>query len=117
MGGLSLEFKVGDSWSSLDLYGSLNAGDDSAAAQTQQGSAPDIAGQDRANPTSLILSTAMLLNWFGECLVRDDLAAAGQAIEQALDIALKHPDKLTKDLGGSLGTRAFAGVVADAISH
>jgi 3-isopropylmalate dehydrogenase len=51
---------------SLGLAGSVNAGDTLCAAQAQHGSAPDIAGKDKANPTSLILSAAMLLEWVGE---------------------------------------------------
>ena len=50
---------------SLGLAGSVMAGDDLCVAQAQHGSAPDIAGQDIANPTSLILSAAMLLEWLG----------------------------------------------------
>ena len=48
---------------SLGLAASINAGDAHCMAQAQHGSAPDIAGQDRANPASLILSAAMLLGW------------------------------------------------------
>ena len=51
---------------SLGLAASLNAGSDHAVAQAQHGSAPDIAGQDKANPSSLIGSVAMLLAWLGE---------------------------------------------------
>ena len=51
---------------SLGLAASLNAGADHAVAQAQHGSAPDIAGQDLANPASLIGSAAMLLAWLGE---------------------------------------------------
>ena len=46
---------------SLGLAASINAGDAHCMAQAQHGSAPDIAGQDRANPVSLILSAAILL--------------------------------------------------------
>ena len=101
---------------SLGLAGSLNAGDDAAAAQAQHGSAPDIAGKDQANPTSLILSTAMLLNWLGERLGRDDLADAGRAIDGAVDTALSQPDKRTADLGGPMGTREFAEYIAESFS-
>jgi 3-isopropylmalate dehydrogenase len=47
----------------LGLAGSINASETLCVAQAQHGSAPDIAGQDRANPTSLILSAAMMLEW------------------------------------------------------
>jgi len=48
---------------SLGLAASINAGDGHCMAQAQHGSAPDIAGQDKANPASLVLSAAMLLGW------------------------------------------------------
>ena len=51
---------------SLGLAASLNAGDEHGVAQAQHGSAPDIAGKNVANPSSLIGSAAMLLAWLGE---------------------------------------------------
>ena len=63
---------------SLGLAESINAGSDHAMAQAQHGSAPDIAGQDKANPASLIGSAAMLLAWLGE---RRDDARLLQAAE------------------------------------
>jgi len=92
---------------SLGLAESLNAGADHAMAQAQHGSAPDIAGKDKANPSSLIGSAAMLLAWLGER--RDDarLTEAAAGIERALDAAIAKPEWRTADLGGTLGTRAF----------
>lgn len=92
---------------SLGLAGSLNASDTHAAAQAQHGSAPDIAGQDRANPCSMILSVAMLLDWHGQRQGGAAWAQAARAIEAAVDAALAAPQTRTRDLGGSLGTRAF----------
>ena len=92
---------------SLGLGGSLNAGRDHAAAQAQHGSAPDIAGQDKANPSSLILSAAMLLRWHGERGGGASYIAAADAIEAAVDDAVSRPETRTQDLGGELGTRAF----------
>src|SRR5207302_6709398 len=66
---------------SLGLAASLNAGANHAVAQAQHGSAPDIAGQDRANPASLIGSAAMLLNWLGERQSDERLVGAAKAIE------------------------------------
>jgi isocitrate/isopropylmalate dehydrogenase len=57
-------------------------------AQAQHGSAPDIAGTDRANPVSLLLSAVMLLGWNGERATR------------------------TTDLGGALGTREVGTALA-----
>jgi isocitrate/isopropylmalate dehydrogenase len=83
-----------------------------AAAQAQHGSAPDIAGQDRANPTSLIVTAAMLLAWLGTRHGVPRLEQAGTAIDAALDAAIADPATRTPDLGGALGTAAFAKVVA-----
>jgi isocitrate dehydrogenase (NAD+) len=93
---------------SLGLAASLNAGTDHAVAQAQHGSAPDIAGKDRANPASLIGSAAMLLAWLGEGRQDDTLLQASATIEAALDQAIADPQTRTADLGGPLGTRAFA---------
>ena len=100
---------------SLGLAGSLNAGDRHAAAQAQHGSAPDIAGQDKANPTSMILSCAMLLDWYGRKAGRDEFVSAGAAIESAIDETLGDPDTRTGDLGGSLGTKNFTKAVVAAL--
>jgi 3-isopropylmalate dehydrogenase len=100
---------------SLGLAGSVNAGDDLCVAQAQHGSAPDIAGQDKANPTSLILSAGMMLEWMGRRHGSDALARAGAAIEASIDAALADPNTRTADLKGQLGTQAFARVVAEGI--
>lgn len=92
---------------SLGLAGSLNAGDDHAAAQAQHGSAPDIAGQDKANPVSMILSCAMLLDWHGQRTGAEKFTRAADLIEAGVDRALENPQTRTADLGGTLGTRAF----------
>ena len=97
---------------SLGLAASLNAGADHAVAQAQHGSAPDIAGQDRANPASLIGSAAMLLAWLGERRQDEPLSRAAAAIEAALDRAIADPQWRTRDLGGPLGTKAFGERVA-----
>jgi 3-isopropylmalate dehydrogenase len=101
---------------SLGLAASVNAGDEHALAQAQHGSAPDIAGQDRANPASLIGSTAMLLTWLGERRSDPRFVEAATLIERALDHAVAHPETRTADLGGPLGTQAFAARVAAAVT-
>ena len=101
---------------SLGLAGSVNAGDDLCGAQAQHGSAPTLAGQDKANPTSLILSAAMLLDWLAERRGLENFGAAARAIDGAIDAALARPETRTADLGGSLGTRAFAERIAAAVA-
>jgi 3-isopropylmalate dehydrogenase len=89
---------------SLGLGGSLNAGRDHAMGQAAHGSAPDIAGQNVANPASQVLSAAMLLNWYGQRKGKQAFVDAGAAIEKALADAVAARE-CTKDVGGSLGTR------------
>lgn len=93
----------------LGLAASLNLGPEFAVAQAQHGSAPDIAGLDRANPVSLIGSAAMMLAHRGAT------EAAG-AIDAALDLALASPATRTGDLGGSLGCAAFGNHIASLIT-
>jgi isocitrate/isopropylmalate dehydrogenase len=100
---------------SLGLGASLNAGSVHAVAQAQHGSAPDIAGQDRANPASLIGSAAMLLEWIGERRHDDRYARAASAIDAALEQAIADPAGRTRDLGGPLGTKAFGDRIAAAL--
>jgi 3-isopropylmalate dehydrogenase len=100
---------------SLGLAGSINAGTDLVAAQAQHGSAPDIAGQDKANPTALILSAAMMLDWLGEQRGLEPCREAAAAIGRAIDQTLAAPATRTPDLGGALGTMAFGAAVAAAL--
>ncbi|MFK7942876.1 MAG: isocitrate/isopropylmalate dehydrogenase family protein [Paracoccaceae bacterium] len=100
---------------SLGLSGAIMAGDNLCAAQAQHGSAPDIAGQDKANPTSLILSAAMLLDWLGARHSRVDLGKAAAAIRAATDAALAQPETRTGDLGGKQGTAGFGKAVVAAL--
>jgi isocitrate/isopropylmalate dehydrogenase len=92
---------------SLGLAASINAGEAHCMAQAQHGSAPDIAGQDRANPVSLLLSAAMLLGWLAQRHSRPDCTRAQRAIEAAVDALIENPAMRTADLGGPLGTKAF----------
>jgi isocitrate/isopropylmalate dehydrogenase len=92
---------------SLGLAGSINFGERHGMAQAQHGSAPDIQGQNKANPTSLVLSSAMLLDWLGRRHRQENFTAAARLIEQSVDMVLSNPARRTFDLGGPLGTDAF----------
>jgi len=96
---------------SLGLGASLNLGKAYAVAQAQHGSAPSIAGKDIANPYALIASAAMMLDWFGTRRARADLLQAGKQIRRALDRAIDDPKTRTRDIGGTLGTKAFTQAV------
>ncbi len=91
----------------VGLAPSLNAGIEHAMAQAVHGTAPDIAGKQKANPSALILSTAMLLRWF---YLRNRSRACREAadlMERAVKKTILSGDT-TPDLGGDLSTSGFA---------
>ena len=96
---------------SLGIGGSINAGDAICVAQAQHGSAPDIQGRNIANPTSLILSAAMLLDWRGRRDGDEKLRRAATTIQTAVDLALDDPAQRTRDIGGTNTTTGFAAAV------
>ena len=102
---------------SLGLGGSINSGETHCMAQAQHGSAPDIAGQDKANPAALILSAAMLLDWLARKHANNPLAQGARLIEESVDALLEDPARRTLDLGGSLGTKAFTAALCEEIAR
>lgn len=82
--------------------------------QPSHGSAPDIAGQGVANPTAMILSAAMMLEWLGERHDDDLCARAAQAIQDAVENALASGIR-TRDLGGTAGTQDVVDAVISAL--
>lgn len=92
---------------SLGLAASINHGNTHSLAQAQHGSAPDLAGRDLANPSSLIGSVAMLLDHL-------DQAPTAALIHAALDAALSDPATRTADLGGTASTSSMVHAI---ISH
>lgn len=88
---------------SIGLLGSSSVGAGAAGLfEPIHGSAPDIAGQDAANPAGTIASAAMLLDHIG-------CNAEARLLEQALESALGQGR--TRDLGGTLGCAAFGAAV------
>lgn len=81
--------------------------------QPSHGSAPDIAGKGVANPTAMILSGAMMLEWLGERHGDDKALRAGAAIQEAVEKYLAQ-GPLPHDLGGTAGTQE---VLDQVISH
>ncbi len=100
---------------SLGLAGSINAGAGQVMAQAQHGSAPDIAGQGKSNPTALLLSTGMLLEELGRRTSRNDLAQAAGKLYAAVDGVLADPVNHTPDLGGGNTTDGFGRAVLGAL--
>jgi len=87
----------------LGLVPGANLGNDAAIFEAVHGTAPDIAGQDKANPTALLMSAILMLRHL-------ELPAHADRVEQALFRTLREGVK-TPDLGGTTGTRAFANAV------
>lgn len=85
----------------LGLAPSANIGKDASIFEAVHGSAPDIAGKHIANPTALMLASALMLDHVGE----QDKA---NRLREALDTQLASGDGLTADLGGSAKTMEFA---------
>jgi 3-isopropylmalate dehydrogenase len=87
----------------LGMAPSADIGDRHAMFQPCHGTAPDIMGQGKANPTAMILSTAMMLDWLADKHGVEGAAEAGARIERAVDKAYADGIKPT-ELGGNNGT-------------
>jgi 3-isopropylmalate dehydrogenase len=74
------------------------------------GSAPDIAGQNKANPLALIMSAVMMLRYLAETRGDPKFAQVADRVRDAYDAALLAGER-TRDLGGTLGTREFADAI------
>jgi isocitrate dehydrogenase (NAD+) len=92
----------------LGLVPSANLGESCAIFEAVHGSAPDIAGQDKANPTALLQSAILMLHHIDE-------AEAANRIQAALDKVYAEKTALTRDVGGTAGTQAFANAVLAAL--
>lgn len=95
----------------LGVTPGANIGEHAAIFEAVHGSAPDIAGQNKANPLALIMSSVMLLNYLHETRGDANAKRAAEKIKTAYNAALAEGDK-TADLGGSLSTIAFADALA-----
>ncbi len=83
--------------------------------QPSHGTAPDIAGRGIANPTGMILSAAMMLDWLGEHHGSESARLGARAIERSVDKAFGEGRVRSCDIGGTDGTEAIGRAVADAI--
>ncbi|KEZ79084.1 isocitrate dehydrogenase [Salinisphaera hydrothermalis] len=90
----------------LGLAPGANIGDDCAMFEAVHGSAPDIAGQNIANPTSVILATALMLDHL-------DLDDQAERIRQAVRGAMADGDRTTPDIGGEGSTQGFADAIIE----
>jgi 3-isopropylmalate dehydrogenase len=94
---------------------SADIGENDAVFQPSHGSAPDIAGKRKANPTAMILSGAMMLAWLGHRHGITAATEAGQRVRHAVDAAFADGGLLPFELGGDAGTEAIADAVLKAL--
>jgi len=99
----------------LGLAPSADIGLEHAVFQPCHGSAPDIAGQGLANPLAMILSAAMMLDWLGIKFDNPALVADGTRLREAVEGIVAEGRILTRDLGGTAGTKDAAEAVGRAL--
>lgn len=98
----------------LGMAPSADIGDTHAVFQPCHGTAPDIMGQGKANPTAMILSAAMMLDWLADKHDHPPAAEAAQRIEHAVDAAYGAGIR-PMEFGGGDGTAAVADAVMNAL--
>jgi len=92
----------------LGVAPGANIGERAAVFEPVHGSAPKYAGQNKANPTALLLSAALMLRHLSEI-------EAADAVESAVRAVIAEGRTVTYDLGGSAGTREFGAAVAERV--
>ena len=94
----------------LGFAPSANIGEDVVIYEAVHGSAPDIAGQDKANPTALLLSFSMLLK-------DHDMSDKAEILEKAIYRVIKEGKYTTEDIGGHAGCKAFTAEIVKVIEN
>ena len=95
----------------LGMAPAANVGNNFALFEPVHGSAFDIAGKNIANPSSILLSTKMMLEWLGDKYKDDGPFKESRRIEDAITSLLRQ-NKKTKDIGGTLSTTDFTKLIA-----
>jgi isocitrate dehydrogenase (NAD+) len=92
----------------LGLVPGANLGAECAIFEAVHGSAPDIAGKNIANPTAVLQSAILMLRHIKQ-------PEAADMVQGALNRVYRRKEKLTRDVGGTTGTREFADAVVQAL--
>jgi 3-isopropylmalate dehydrogenase len=101
----------------MGMAPSADIGNKHAVFQPCHGSAPDIMGQGKANPTAMILSAAMMLDWLGARHQNTGCSQAAQTIGRAVDAAYAEGHLLPAELGGDAGTGEILNAIIAAIDE
>jgi len=99
----------------LGMSPSADVGDKYGLFQPSHGTAPDIAGQGKANPTAMILSAAMMLEWLGEKHGLPEAIEHATRLSGAVDAAFSTGAIHSFELGGKDGTRAITDAIIKAV--
>ena len=94
----------------LGVAPGANIGERMAVFEPVHGSAPKYAGQDKADPTALVLSAVLMLAHLGE-------AAAAHALFEAVRVVIGAGRRVTYDLGGTSGTKDMGEAIAEEVSR
>lgn len=92
----------------LGVTPSANIGEDAAVFEAVHGTAPDIAGQGKANPTALILSAALMLKYLGE-------TEAAERVQNAVRKVVAKGEQVTGDLGGKASTSEYVAALLECL--
>jgi isocitrate dehydrogenase (NAD+) len=92
----------------LGVVPSGNLGDEGAIFEAVHGTAPDIAGKGMANPTALLMSAILMLNYIGE-------GHTANRVERALWQVYREGKHLTRDIGGKATTQQFTDALIAAL--
>lgn len=101
----------------MGMAPSADIGSDHAVFQPAHGSAPDIAGQGIANPTAMVLSAAMMLDWLGRSHANQSLVLAGKALQAATAAVFASGGCLPSEFGGNSSTQDIADAIARQLDH
>jgi len=99
----------------MRLASCAEIGDANGLFQPAHGSAPDIMGQDKANPLAAILSGALMLDYLAERSGTPSLADAALLIEKAVDDGFAARRIRPIEFGGDMGTKAVTAEIIDLV--
>jgi 3-isopropylmalate dehydrogenase len=100
----------------MGMSPSAELGDNNGFFQAAHGSAPDIAGQNVANPIGTILAGAMMLKWLGDRKGDAALSLASERIDQAVEDVMSKGDVLPRDVGGKSSTTEITDAICSALA-
>jgi 3-isopropylmalate dehydrogenase len=99
----------------MGMAPSADVGDQHGLFQPAHGTAPDIAGQGKANPCAMFLSGAMMLDWLADRHQIPQLETGARLIERAIEHVLSQRIAVPMEYGGKAGSAEMTRAVLDAL--